>query len=278
MQQYSIHNINFLSILLLLVISCYTNLNARESRFIIKRAIVSSDKNPLYLDFWPIVAKAWNRMGIKPTLALIGDGDIEVDETLGDVIRLNSIPGVSDGLYAQMVRLLLPICFDEEICLLSDIDLIPISKSYYVDRVKGFSPDMLVMYRDTAYSPEMKRYAMCYIAAQGSLFKEIFGIYCVEDIPKLIKKWADIKLGFETDEKLLYRYLRAWGNFEKQTVKLGESDKISAYTRIDRAKWGYDAERLLFEDSYIDCHCIRPYQKYKSEIDRLMFLIEMKDY
>ncbi len=277
MQLCRIRNSCCLSFLVLLMLSCYADTDAKDNRFIIKRAIVSSDKNPLYLDFWPIVAKAWNRMGITPTLALIGDGDIEVDETLGDVIRLKSIPGVSDGLYAQMVRLLLPICFDEEICLLSDIDLIPISKSYYLDRVKDLSPDVLVMYRDTAYPPGMERYPMCYIAAKGSLFKEIFGISCVEDIPNLVKKWADMKLGFETDEKLLYRYLHAWRNFEEQTVKLGVSDKISADTRIDRAKWGYNVHRLLFQDSYIDCHCIRPYQKNKSEIDRLMLLLEMKD-
>ena len=80
---------------------------------IIDRAIVSSDSNPDYLDFWPIVAKAWNKLGIRPTLALIADKSVQVDESLGDVIRFEPIKGVSNALYAQTIRLLLPILFED---------------------------------------------------------------------------------------------------------------------------------------------------------------------
>ena len=54
----------------------------------IDRVILSSDTNPYYLDFWPIVAKAWVKMGIKPTLALVGNEPVEIDESLGDIIRI----------------------------------------------------------------------------------------------------------------------------------------------------------------------------------------------
>jgi len=39
----------------------------------INRAIVSADSNPLYYEFWPIVAKAWRNIGPEPTAAVIGN-------------------------------------------------------------------------------------------------------------------------------------------------------------------------------------------------------------
>ena len=37
----------------------------------IKYAVVSSNNDPTYLDFWPYVAKAWKRIGIEPVLLFI---------------------------------------------------------------------------------------------------------------------------------------------------------------------------------------------------------------
>jgi hypothetical protein len=39
--------------------------------------------------------------------------------------------------------------------------------------------------------------------------------------------------------------------------------------RIDRADWKYDIN-LLTQDFYIDCHSLRPYDKYKKEITDLL--------
>ena len=83
--------------------------------FKIDRVIIASDANQTYLDFWPFVAKAWKKMGIKPTLALIANKNIVVDETLGDVIRFEPIEGVSTALFAQTVRLLVPAFFENDI-------------------------------------------------------------------------------------------------------------------------------------------------------------------
>lgn len=99
-----------------------------------------------YFDFWPIVAKAWKRLiGIKSTLALITDKDVEVDEMVGDVIRFKPIPGVSTSLQSQLVRLMLPAYFEDEICIISDIDMIPISKSYHIDSAKELPEDVFVV-------------------------------------------------------------------------------------------------------------------------------------
>ena len=99
--------------------------------FKIDRAIVASDTNPMYLDFWPVVAKVWKQViGIQPTLALIAPPNTIVDESVGDVIRFYPIPGIPTWQHAQMIRMLLPTLFENEVCITSDIDMLPMSRQY----------------------------------------------------------------------------------------------------------------------------------------------------
>ena len=52
----------------------------------IDKAIVASNYNPLYLNFWPIVRNAWLRLQITPILVLIGQRD-QVTEDSGGIIH-----------------------------------------------------------------------------------------------------------------------------------------------------------------------------------------------
>jgi len=111
------------------------------------RVILATNDNPEYIEFWPLVAKAWKEIvGIQPTLALIGDESVQVDESLGDVIRFAPIEGVSTGNYARTIRLLLPILFEDEVCLISDIDMLPLSKEYYQGSIADVPEDNFVVY------------------------------------------------------------------------------------------------------------------------------------
>ena len=238
--------------------------------FIINRAIVASDSNSDYLDFWPIVAKAWTKLGIRPTLALIASRELLVDESLGDVIRFEPIGGISDGLYAQTIRLLLPILYENEVSLISDIDMIPISPTYFTKNVVSIPDNMFVVFRNLAYGANSKKYPMCYNAAKGSTFKEIFGINSINEIPSLIYSWAQQGMGWSTDELILYAQLQNWKDFDARCVKLSHTVE----RRIDRADWKFDSQ-LLNTDYYIDCHCLRPYKLYKKEIDNLSHLLSI---
>ena len=236
--------------------------------FKIDRVIVSSDSNPYYLDFWPIVAKAWQHMGIWPTLALVADKNTKVDETLGTVIRFDPIPDVPNGLYAQTVRLLVPAFFENEVLLISDVDMIPINASYFTESVAPIKDTKFVVYRDCAYGMHANQYPMCYNAAKGSTFKEIFAINSQKDIPLIVKQWAKKDLGWSTDERMLFFYLHQWKDFNTRCVRLAHT----VCQRIDRSNWNYDVQ-LLKKNYYIDCHSVRPYKQYKKEIDALLHLL-----
>jgi hypothetical protein len=145
--------------------------------------------------------------------------------------------------------------------------MIPLSEAYYKDSVKSVANTMFVVYRDTAYPPSLHQYPMCYNAAKGKIFQEIFGITKIDEIPILIKQWSEKNMGWATDELLLYAYLNRWKDFDTRCIRLNHT----VSRRIDRANWQYNASWLV-SGYYIDCHSLRPYNRFKAEIDTIIHL------
>ena len=230
--------------------------------FQIDRAILSTNDNPLYIEFWPVVAPIWTAMGIRPTLALIGDEKCTVDESLGDVIRFAPIPGVTPALQTQTIRLFLPALFPDDVCLISDIDMIPISRDYFQEGALQCPDNGFLVYRDKIEDYWANKYPMCYVAAKGDIFGSIFDINTIEDINDRIIEWSSYGYGWNTDELLLYEYVNNWEQDEGLVVRLGHG----LMSRLDRGSWTFQLNNLdIF--SYIDCHCPRPYTFYKKSID-----------
>lgn len=236
----------------------------------IDRVILGCDSNPLYLEFWPVVAKTWQELvGIKPTLALIAGQEVAIDETLGEVIRFEPIPGIPTSFQAQVVRLLLPALFPDDVCIISDMDMIPCQKNYFVDSVKDVPVDSFVVYKDGAFNPEeYHEYPMCYNVALGRTFAEIFKIPSSSEIPQIMKDWYALGLGWTSDQQILYAALNKWSKRSTNLIKLGHD----VYPRIDRGYWGYNIQAVK-NYSYIDCHMLRPYCQYKKQIDSLVSLL-----
>lgn len=238
--------------------------------FNIDRVILGCDANPMYLEFWPVVAKTWKELvGVKPTLGLIASKDVIIDESLGDVIRFEPIEGIPTSFQAQVIRLLLPILFENEICIISDMDMIPCQRKYFVNSVVDIPDGCFVVYKDGAFnSDEYKEYPMCYNAALGKTFKEIFNVQTLEQISAKIKEWYSLGLGWTSDQQILYAALTNWDNKDTKLVKLGHD----VYPRIDRAYWTYN-ERALKNNYYIDSHMLRPYSCYSNQINQLVALL-----
>ena len=243
-----------------LIIAGVTSLNAFE----LKRVILATNNNPNYIQFWPIVAPLWQAMGIRPTLALIAYEDCPIDTTLGDVIRFDPIPNVAESTQAQTIRLLLPALFPDDICIISDIDMLPVSQSYFIDGAANCPEDTFLVYRDCAHGCGYPHYPMCYNAAKGSVFAAIFGISEFKDIKETIAAWSDYGLGWNTDECLLYYFLTQWEEAGGPVMRLGHG----VGPRIDRLWWPEDLSKLDVTQ-YIDCHCPRPFEHYKESINQI---------
>ena len=235
----------------------------------IDRVILATNDNPDYIQFWPTAAKAWQEIvGVRPTLALIGSEEVQVDTQYGDVIRFEPIPGIPTSFYAQCVRLLLPCLFPTEGCVVADIDLIPLQKRFFIKKVEEIPDDHFVVFRNKAYWFFKKRIYMCYNAAKGDTFRDIFGVQSYEDIPEIIKEWWQLGFGWDTDEKVLYRYLRKWNKRKTNIKKLGYGKEYKR--RIER-KLKFEKKKIL-KQSYTEVNCPRPYEEHKQQIDYIMSL------
>ncbi len=238
------------------------------------RVILGVNDNPDYSQFWPIAAKAWQDIvGVRPTLAFIAPADVEIDESLGDVIRFEPIEGIPTSFYAQCVRLFLPCLFPNDGCIVADIDLLPLQRKFFTNKIGKVADNKLVIYKDRAYWWYKPRIYMCYNAAKGSTFREIFGIKTKEDIPEAIKRWHQVGLGWSTDEHLLYQYVRSWQqekNNKKRVKKFGyDKDKKRRICRKDKLSY---SKKKLQKQYYVEINCPKPYSAHKDQIDPIMQL------
>jgi hypothetical protein len=234
----------------------------------LKRVILSTNDNPNYIQFWPIVAPLWQEIGLTPTLILVAKQNCPIDESLGDVIRFEPLTDISEAFQTQNLRLLLPILFPGEGCLIADIDMLPMSRTYFTEEAKECPSEAFLVYRDKAYGPESKRYPMCYVAAEGQVFSSVFGVTHFGQFASLLRNWAAQGYGWETDEIMMYKYLNFWEELGNQVFKLGHS----VGPRLDRSEWDL-ALKAKDIGKYIDCHCPRPYSAHAAEIDHIVSAI-----
>jgi hypothetical protein len=230
-------------------------------------AVVSCDENLLYSEFWEPVKKLWfNLIGITPLLVKISNNNdvYEFDDCI--IHNIKKIEGVDTGFQSQIARMYVTKYYEEKICLTSDIDMLPLSKKYFTDDIKEFDGDSLIIFSSDAYQG-VERYPICYNAAKGKLFNEImnfedtFELYC--------QKLNKMGLGWDTDELYFGNKVNTFTN-QNKIIKLNrEWEYGRAKKRIDRAFWNYNIEQLKSQN-YIDSHSLRPYSKYKSEIDKII--------
>ena len=147
----------------------------------IDTVILSSNDNPNYIQFWPIVSEAWNLMGVEPILIYTGEQKLNLK---GNVINFFS-KNMDSSFVAQNIRILYPSLLDGNTCLVSDIDNLPLSKKYFVDSVLSYNDDSFIIYRPDACPPNM--ISMMWNAARSSTWKEIFDIDSEKNLEKYLK-------------------------------------------------------------------------------------------
>ena len=228
--------------------------------------LVGSNNDPMYLDFWPIISKVWkNKFNVIPVLGLITDKEEIIHDEFGIIIKLRRIEGYSDGLLSQLVRLYLPKHLNGN-CIMSDIDMIPISEKYFIDGLKEYDDDdFIIMSSHHPQTVNINQYPMCYVVGSDLNFKKLFNLN--DDWETFVKKIPN--QGWFTDQCHLFNMINKNQNI-KYKFPLRDSDFVS--DRIDITNWFYDVN-LLKNGYYVDSHMLRPYTKYKDEINKLINLL-----
>jgi len=242
----------------------------------IKYAVVSSDNNPEYLDFWKYVAKAWKRIGIQPVLIHIDKNPppINVAEC-GKVIHLESIPEWSISQQAQCIRFWAAKLLDAPF-IISDIDMLPISRDYYINGAKEIGDSGIVSYSSDIIKYRWYRtnpqYPMCYLAGDTKSFISILELNDM-DHKSFLRRLMSMNIRFGTDQKFFYNQTLKNQKYYIKHLSRGWLEEKYATKRLDKAIWpktDYNA------DEYIDCHLPRPLSANLKDCMDLFKKLELK--
>lgn len=249
----------------------------------IDNVILSSDSNPTYLDFWPIVSKIWKtKFNIDPVLLYIDTNhNISIDEKYGKVIKIKPINNIPIYLQNQWVRFWYPSQELDKTWIISDIDMLPISKKYFINNCENIDDDIYV-HLNPCLDINAGNLPACYHVGKGHTFKEILQLH--ENWDDSINEINNSKTGMDQGGFLAGK--KQWGadeicstikilNYRSRNpdrIKFIQRGKNNSEFRIDRSNWNYNAKSVK-NDLYADCHCVRPYNLYKKEIDDLCKLI-----
>jgi hypothetical protein len=226
--------------------------------------VISSDDNPLYKDFYPIVAKQWLKLGFKTYYVNITDTTSIEENEYGIIHKLKKIDYIPSSFQSQVVRLFVS-NFIEGNLLMSDIDMLPINGSYYNQYNEEFDGSNIILYSGQPYGVN-PYYPMCYVLASSKTLKNCLGISKV-NFEKYCKKLAEVyTIKWNADEHFMYEMFQQ----HPELLKVKSRDFSR---RINRPDWQYSIDSLK-QGYYIDSHMLRPYNLHKDQIEKLISDLE----
>lgn len=255
----------------------------------ISRILISSDDNPDYIQFLPIFSMACQKtIGIRPTLAYISEKPYSewkwMVKYCQDILLFHHDKSVLTGRgMAFVARMLMRYRFGDEICMIGDIDLIPLNLDYFDHISTLISPDkfLSVGYNVFKYGdgdpnshihdPSLRKFPSCYTVATSKIWGEIINPLGLSD-EDLVLTWKSIRTYDDKeavdkdnfcDESLMRLLLQKWNPSRDRVVAVDRKMiNTRMMDRIDRSCWNIDVEKLKGK-GYIDAHCPRPLSDHR---------------
>lgn len=257
------------------------------------RIIVSSNENMDYLEFSKIIGPAWKKLlpDVKVTLLCVTDKDknefLDISKFYDDVIFLPNVENIPSGNQAMASRMLIAATetYKDETIMLSDIDMLPLNKDFFIDSIANISDDKFVVLGGNAYNNSIK-FPICYMIAKQQTFTEILnpGKMEYKDLVERMKAVKgslinhDITKPYPTtvgsprfdDESLFSEFYLNWKDRNTRTVIVNRAwSGGMAVERIDRISWNINMDRLNGGHLY-DAHLPRP---LSTNIDKIQPLL-----
>ena len=249
--------------------------------------LTSCNLDPMYIDFVPIFIQAWNKLYpyIDVKIILIADKIPEkLIEYSNYLILFPYCTSISSAFISQYIRLLYPAILNyENGILITDIDIIPMNKTYFSKNIDPFFNDRFIIYRDVLID-DYKEVAMCYNVATKELWSEVSNINTIDDIKnRLLEVYSSIDYddskkhgggNWNKDQTDLYNYLANYSKLNDNKVII-LNDKSTGFRRLDRNTFQLTNELIAFinRGGFSDYHMYRPYNDYKEINDKIVSLL-----
>jgi hypothetical protein len=264
---------------------------------VIEKVIFTIDDNPHYKGFWKSISRHYKtRLGFDCKLFIIGNNvDInEYDSTYGEIEVVPLVEGVPSIIQALIGKFYYTLTEPNTTWKIGDLDLYPLQKNHFVEKIKDIDDDKYVHLHSHAYGENWRDtvYGLAgyYHVAKGKVFErelkftdktfsdvvhEIYngnrwGIKFYENNASEVSKKASPHWGwFCCEEMYTGEMLRTSTNLIE--IKAEETEGIykGIYRRIDRSNLNYIEDDLI-NGKYIDFHSPRPYEDHSEFIENLI--------
>ena len=240
----------------------------------LSRVILAFDDDDFIREVVPFAVSAWRvRVEIEPTVYQVGNEPSPRND-LEDGSFFEAAPGIPSAFQAQCIRLLLPCLYPDDVVILSDADMVPLSKAYFQGPIASIPEGSFVIYRPFEAIPEgagrnyhETQTPICYVAASGLTWREIFGVGSLDQIYRRLNEWYRWSLRtlpahqrWSADQRLLHNYVREWDPDGIRTVRLGDAStrhkrlEVPEFKRLNRqfkSFIAFDPSLLSFTDFHL---------------------------
>lgn len=246
------------------------------------KVIMSCDNNPFYYEFWNDVSKIWNiTFGFDPVLIFISNEKNKyLSEEYGQIIQVPEVKDIPIYLQAQTARIYHAKLFPNDVCMMSDIDIIPVDKKFFDLATIISRTNENEFFHLNPVSREFGQFPMCYYSAYGKTFNKLFDNKTWQQFLKTIVDYNfdASKLGYMLpphlkDKNLWFSdELFLYSEINKSKININLNDLvIHPHQRLDREQLLSDYKSL---NNFIDCHMPRPFSLYERQINYLIYQLE----
>jgi len=173
------------------------------------KVILSCDENPIFLPFAPLVLKAWHKFfpEVQIELGFVTNTNPELDsrtENMLDVLSkyhnvnitvLPTIEGVHPNNLGKVGRLIVASMQGDAVCLLHDLDSLPLQREYMIKLVEQRKKDtMLCVHVPEIYGGDpYGKFPMAPTTAEGYIFAQVVNPENL-NYKDLIESWKDLEV------------------------------------------------------------------------------------
>lgn len=181
---------------------------------ILTHVLASVNNNPTYYMFIPKQISFWKKLNIKFIALFVGENiPSELLEYTDNIILYNKNLDLNTAYVGQNLRMYytaLLIIPDNELVMITDMDMLPTNDTYYKNGLEHFTKDDFIYYRNI----DGNQIYMCYNAAHPDTWSKVFDIKTISDIESTIyKNYHDSydgipgSSGWFIDQEIMYKKL-----------------------------------------------------------------------
>lgn len=221
----------------------------------------STNLNPRYYMFVPKQILFWKHFGIKFIAVVVGEKiPDELIEYSQNIILWNKNLNINTAFVGQNIRMYIPALLnmpDDEMVMITDMDMLPMNDSYYKDGLENFKKEDFVYYRNV----DGNQIYMCYNAAHPSIWGKLFSVNNECDIETIINQTYNNQYsgipghtGWFIDQEIMYNKLINYENLKilNRPIKRLEMDHFTNLVNSGETNFISKFDDSHFHRSYSD--------------------------